>query len=332
MKIVAVTQARYGSSRLPGKVLKAVNGKTLLSIHLKRVLASKKINKLIVATTTEPEAKLIEEIAIENNCSVYKGSLNDVLDRYYRAVKDEKPDYVVRITSDCPLVDAEIIDAVIDNCIQQNADYCSNTLEPTFPDGMDVEVFRFQALETAWKEAVLQSDREHVTPFIWRNSTAKGGDRFRGLIYYSSSDYSDIRVTVDTSNDFNLVNELILAVGDSASWKEYVRYLNENPNLLTINNNTQRNEGLMKSLQHDKIVLREIENYTKSNEYRKKVHDLIPGGAHTYSKGDDQFPELAPAAIDYGKGAYVWDIDGNKFLDCSMGLTSVVLGHAYEPV
>lgn len=332
MKIVAVTQARYGSSRLPGKVLKEVNGKSLLSIHLKRVLASKKINKLIVATTTEPEAKLIEEIAIENNCSVYKGSLNDVLDRYYQAVKDEKPDYVVRITSDCPLVDAEIIDAVISTCIQQNADYCSNTLEATFPDGMDVEVFRFSALETAWKEAILQSDREHVTPFIWRHSSAKGGDRFNGSVVYSTSDLSNIRVTVDTANDFDLINELILAIGDSASWKEYVRYLNEHPNLLTINSNTQRNEGLMKSLQHDKIVLREIESYTKSKEYRKKVHDLIPGGAHTYSKGDDQFPELAPAAIDNGKGAYVWDIDGNKFLDCSMGLTSVVLGHAYEPV
>lgn len=332
MKIIAVTQARYGSSRLPGKVLKKVNGKTLLSIHLKRVLASKKISKLIVATTTEPEAKLIEQIGVENNCGVYKGSLEDVLDRYYQAVKNEKPDYVVRITSDCPLVDAGIIDAVIDTCIDQNVDYCSNTLEPSFPDGMDVEVFRFQALETAWKEAALQSDREHVTPFIWRNSTVKGGNRFKSWTYLSASDQSNIRVTVDTPNDFDLINQLILAVGDDAPWKEYVRYLNEHQNLLTINNNSKRNEGLMKSLQQDKIVLREIQNYTKSNEYRRKVHDLIPGGAHTYSKGDDQFPELSPAAIDHGKGAYVWDIDGNKFLDCSMGLTSVVLGHAYEPV
>lgn len=332
MKIVAVTQARYGSSRLPGKVLKEVNGKTLLSIHLKRVSASKKINKLIVATTTEPEAKLIEEIAIENNCSVYKGSLNDVLDRYYQAVKDEKPDYVVRITSDCPLIDAIIIDNVIGHCIEHELDYCSNTLEPGFPDGMDVEVFRFGALERAWKEACLQSDREHVTPYIWRNSTAKGGNIFESCNYQPKEDYSAIRLTVDTSNDLELINQLILDAGDSASWQDYVQYLNENQHLLTINNISQRNEGFMKSLQHDKIVLREIKNYAKSDEYRKKVHDLIPGGAHTYSKGDDQFPELAPAAIDYGKGAYVWDVDGNKFLDCSMGLTSVVLGHAYEPV
>jgi glutamate-1-semialdehyde aminotransferase/spore coat polysaccharide biosynthesis protein SpsF (cytidylyltransferase family) len=332
MKIVAVTQARYGSSRLPGKVLKEVNGKTLLSIHLKRVAASKKISQLIVATTTEPEANLIEEIAIQNNCLVYKGSLDDVLDRYYGAVRNEKADYVVRVTSDCPLIDAVILDNIIEHCLEHQLDYCSNTLEASFPDGMDVEVFRFSALETAWKEATLQSDREHVTPYIWRNSTAKGGAVFKSCNFQSEEDNSAIRLTVDTSNDLELINQLVLAIGDSASWKDYVRYLNEHPNLLTINNNTQRNEGLMKSLQHDKIVLREIKNYAKSDEYRKKVHDLIPGGAHTYSKGDDQFPEVAPAAIDHGKGAYVWDIDGNMFLDCSMGLTSVVLGHAYEPV
>jgi glutamate-1-semialdehyde aminotransferase/spore coat polysaccharide biosynthesis protein SpsF (cytidylyltransferase family) len=332
MKIIAITQARYGSSRLPGKVLKEVNGKTLLSIHLNRALASRKINKLIVATTDEAEATLIEKIALENNCGVYRGSLNDVLDRYYQAAKNENPDYVVRITSDCPLIDAEIIDDVIECCINQNVDYCSNTLEPTFPDGMDVEVFRFKALETAWNEAVLQSDREHVTPFIWRNSTAKGGSRFSSLVYRSVSDHSNIRVTVDDRNDLDLINQLILAIGDTGSWKEYVEYLNKHKSLLSINNNTQRNEGLMKSLYHDKLVLKEIQNYSKSNEYRKRVHNLIPGGAHTYSKGDDQFPELSPAAIDHGKGAYVWDIDGNKFLDCSMGLTSVILGHAYEPV
>jgi glutamate-1-semialdehyde aminotransferase/spore coat polysaccharide biosynthesis protein SpsF (cytidylyltransferase family) len=332
MKIVAVTQARYGSSRLPGKVLKEVDGKTLLSIHLKRVLASEKIDKLIVATTTEPEAKQIEQIALENHCGVYQGMLDDVLDRYYNAVKEEQPDYVVRITSDCPLIDATIIDKVIEYCIEHQLDYCSNTLEPSFPDGMDVEVFRYSALEKAWQEAGLQSDREHVTPYIWRNSTARGETVFKSCNYSSKEDYSTIRLTVDTPNDLELINQLILALGDAASWQDYVQYLNKNKHLLAINNNSQRNEGFMKSLQHDKIALREMRNYTKSDEYRRKVHDLIPGGAHTYSKGDDQFPQLSPAAIDHGKGAYVWDIDGNKFLDCSMGLTSVVLGHAYEPV
>lgn len=332
MKIVAITQARYGSSRLPGKVLKKIGGKSLLSIHLQRALASKKINKLIVATTTEPEAKDIEKLALENNCEVYKGSLNDVLDRFYQAVKNEKADYIVRITSDCPLIDAKVMDEVIENCIEKKLDYCSNTIEPTFPDGMDVEVFLFTALEKAWKEASLQSDREHVTSYIWRNSTAKGGSLFKSENYASKTDCSNFRLTVDETADLKLINQLILSIGDNKSWEEYIQFLREHNHLSQLNNSIQRNEGLMKSLQQDKIVMREIHDYSKSDQYRKKIHDLIPGGAHTYSKGDDQFPLLSPAAIDYGKGAYVWDIDGNKFLDCSMGLTSVVLGHAYEPV
>jgi glutamate-1-semialdehyde aminotransferase len=113
---------------------------------------------------------------------------------------------------------------------------------------------------------------------------------------------------------------------------DYVHYLQEHESISSINKHIQRNESFMKSLQQDKIVLREVSNFKNSDQYRNKIHDLIPGGAHTYSKGDDQFPQSAPAAIAYGKGSYVWDIDGNKFLDCSMGLTSVVLGHAYEPV
>jgi glutamate-1-semialdehyde aminotransferase/spore coat polysaccharide biosynthesis protein SpsF (cytidylyltransferase family) len=331
MKIVAVTQARYGSSRLPGKVLKKVNGSSLLSIHIQRVLQSGRINKLIVATTTEPDAELIANIAKENNCDVYKGSLNDVLDRFYQAVKHEKADYIVRVTSDCPLIDASIIDNVIDKCIEQGVDYCSNTLVPTFPDGMDVEVFRFKALEEAWQNALLQSDREHVTPYIWRNSTEKGEAKFTSFNYKSDKDYSAFRLTVDEPADLQLIDQLISAIGESKTWQDYIQYLTAN-NLSAINTNIQRNEGFMKSLHQDKSILRNIENFSKSDKYRAKIHDLIPGGAHTYSKGDDQFPALSPAAIDYGKGAYVWDIDGNKFLDCSMGLTSVVLGHAYEPV
>ncbi len=332
MKVVAVTQARFGSTRLPGKVLKKIGDKPLLSIHLQRALLARKVDKLIVATTTEPEAEAIVELATANNCPSYRGSLTDVLDRYYQAVQPEHPDYVVRLTSDCPLVDPTIIDAVVDKCISEGLDYCSNTMHPSFPDGMDVEVFRFSALETAWQKASLQSDREHVTPFIWRNSTACGGYLFKSDDYTSSDNYSKYRLTVDDPEDFTLISELVDTLSDNKGWKEYVQHLATNEALSSINSNKQRNQGLMESLQNDSIVLREITSLTKSDEYRRKIHDLIPGGAHTYSKGDDQFPSLAPAAISYGKGAHVWDVDGNKFLDCSMGLTSVVLGHAYEPV
>jgi spore coat polysaccharide biosynthesis protein SpsF (cytidylyltransferase family) len=140
MKVIAGTQARYGSSRLPGKVLKKIANKELLTIHLERTNRSKRIHKLIVATTHEPEADQIVQLALQNKCGVYRGSLTDVLDRYYQAARNEKPDYVVRITSDCPLIDAELIDEIIACCIAGNFDYCSNRNRHS-RDGEDVEVF-----------------------------------------------------------------------------------------------------------------------------------------------------------------------------------------------
>lgn len=329
MKIVAITQARYGSSRFPGKILKKINGKTLLQIHLERVLKSKLISKLIVATTREEKAQDIIDIANDLGLSSYRGSLSDVLDRFYQSVINENADYIVRITSDCPLIDPKLIDAVIDTCIKNDLDYCSNTLNPTFPDGMDVEIMKFSALEKAWKEAQFLSEREHVTPYIWKNSTAKNGTVFRSLNFENATDYSNYRITVDEAVDFDLIKQLINILGEEKNWFEYVDYLSEHSELFRINAFIKRNEGLAKSLETDKMIKT---NFINSDKYRKKVHGLIPGGAHTYSKGDDQFPQLSPAAISHGKGAYVWDIDGNKYLDCSMGLTSVSLGHAFDAV
>lgn len=332
MKIIAITQARYGSSRLPGKVLKKVGDKTLLQLHLERALKSKKIDDLIVATTIEKEADDIENLAKGLNLKTYRGSVNDVLDRFYNAAVNETPDYVVRITSDCPLIDPEIIDNVIETCIENKCDYCSNTLNPTYPDGIDVEVFRFSALEKAWKEAKLDSEREHVTPYIWKNSSVKGGLMFKSVSHENKLNFSKYRLTVDEDADLKLLSKLILALGDDKTWLDYVTYLEKHKNIFETNAHISRNEGFMKSIKNDRIQLRDITNFTKSDEYREKIHNLIPGGAHTYSKGDDQFPKLSPAAITHGKGAYVWDIDGNEYLDCSMGLTSVGLGHAYKPV
>jgi spore coat polysaccharide biosynthesis protein SpsF len=332
MKVIAITQARFGSTRLPGKILLQIEGKSLLHIHLERANQSKRIDKLIVASTFEPESDRIEEVAQECGCEVYRGSLTDVLDRFYQAAEREQPDYVVRLTSDCPLIDTSIIDSIIGQCLDAGLDYCSNTLNPGYPDGMDVEVFRYSALEKAWKEAQLPSDREHVTSYIWRNSTAKGESLFQSQNFSSPKDYSKLRLTIDEASDFVVISDLISALGIQRGWLEYSKYLDEHPEIFNKNAHIKRNEGLMKSIEKDRIVLRDIRDFSKSDIYRSRIHDLIPGGAHTYSKGDDQFPQLSPAAIAYGKGAYVWDVDGNQYLDCSMGLTSVGLGHAYEPV
>lgn len=325
MKIIGVTQARIGSSRLQRKVLLTVNNKSLLEYHLERALQSKLVSKWIVATTNEKESDLICVIANKLQIKSYKGSLNDVLDRFYQSVKNENPDYVVRVTSDCPLLDAQLVDEVIQFCLDNKLDYYSNVLQEVYPDGLDVEVFSFKSLENAWKNATSVSDREHVTPFIRRNSE---------LIFLKATldkKYAELRITVDEISDFEVIQHLIQNLGSNQPWKIYADYLLKNSKIKNINHSIPRNEGYMKS-KFNEIKLRNITNFKASDEYRSKIHDLIPGGCHTYSKGDDQFPILSPAAIKNGKGSHIWDVDGNEFLDCSMGLTSVSLGHAYEPV
>jgi spore coat polysaccharide biosynthesis protein SpsF (cytidylyltransferase family) len=251
MKIIAVTQARYGSTRLQGKVLKEIQGMTLLDIHLERILQSKKITKLKIATTNEDKAEKIIEIATKHHIETYKGSIDDVLERFYFCLKNEKPDYVVRITSDCPLIDPMIIDKVISVCLSSDYDYVSNTLIPTYPDGMDVEVFKFSALEKAYNEATLKSDREHVTPYIWRNSSVKGGKLFSSFNVANKYDYSNYRLTVDTLEDFQVIRALIESNGINKGWKEYINFLDKNPNIKNLNINNVRNEGYQKSLLND---------------------------------------------------------------------------------
>jgi spore coat polysaccharide biosynthesis protein SpsF len=243
MKVIAITQARFGSTRLPGKVLKKIGTKTLLQIHLERITKAKKIDKLILATTHEKESDEICAIAQKMGLTSYQGSTNDVLDRYYQAAKSENPDYVVRITSDCPLVDPQIIDQVISLAIANNAEYCSNVYPPTFPDGMDVEIFKFSALKDAWENATKPDEREHVTLPI-HNKSEKEHTCFN---FSFSDNYNQYRLTVDEQEDFDLISKLILAIGDDKTWLEYVEYIKLNPHLSKINSKYKRNEGYIKT-------------------------------------------------------------------------------------
>lgn len=172
---ILITQARSGSTRLPGKILKEINDESLLEIHLKRLNKCKNVSKIIVATTDKPEDKVIYDNAINQSFNSFRGSESDVLDRFYQALRNEKTDWIVRVTSDCPLIDPELVDNIIDFAIEKNVDYCANILIENFPDGQDIEVFKFSALENAWENAELLSEREHVTPYIRSNSDFKGG-------------------------------------------------------------------------------------------------------------------------------------------------------------
>lgn len=247
MKIIAITQARVGSSRLPHKILKKIDGKSLLAIHLKRILQSSKISSLIVATTFEDGVEGIVDICKKSCVDYHQGDQHDVLGRFYGAVKDKKPDFVVRLTSDCPLIDPILIDDIITFALEVDVDYVSNTLNPTFPDGQDVEVFKFSALEMAYHEANDQIDREHVTPYIWRNSTFKGKEKFSSKNYENAEDFSKIRMTVDEKEDFEVISDVISKLGTESSWLDYASLLNTDKNIAIKNSKFQRNEGFYKN-------------------------------------------------------------------------------------
>lgn len=250
VKTIIITQARTGSTRLPGKVLKEIGGTSLLQIHLERLKKCTKISEIIVATTQDTADTIIFDKAIEWGFSASRGSESDVLDRFYQAVKFKNADWIVRVTSDCPLIDPLLVDKVIDFVQKNDKDYGSNGLIERFPDGQDVEVFKFSALEKAWKNAKLLSEREHVTPFIRNNSDFKGGNLFTAINFPCESDFSKIRMTVDEKSDFELIEILINNLGTEKTWMDYVNFIIDN-DLIKINETIIRNEGLLKSLKND---------------------------------------------------------------------------------
>jgi len=249
-KILIITQARIGSGRLPSKVLRGIGKETLLSLHLKRILKSRLATKIIVATTLEKEVQGILKICDRLKVDYFQGSTEDVLDRFYQAAKDYCPDWIVRLTSDCPLLDPELVDDVISFAVKNNKDYATNTFVENFPDGQDVEVFKYTALKEAWENATLKSEREHVTPYIRKNSDYSGKVLFTALNYDCESDYSNIRMTVDEIVDLDLIKILVEKLGINKSWETYTNYIIDN-DLGKINDNIIRNEGLMKSLKEE---------------------------------------------------------------------------------
>ncbi|MDY8138673.1 glycosyltransferase family protein [Aquimarina sp. 2201CG5-10] len=252
MKTVVITQARSGSTRLPNKVLKEIKGKSLLEIHINRIKGSKLIDEIFIATTINKEDDKIEELAKLLNVKYYRGSEDDVLDRFYQTIHKISPDYIVRLTSDCPLIDPILIDEVIQYTKDNDLDYCSNTLEEHYPDGQDIEVFKFSALEKAWKESKLKSEREHVTPYIYNKSTYRGEDLFKSDNYGLNDSFNGVRLTVDEISDFQVIKIIIENLGCNKSWLEYARYYQENEEINKLNNKIIRNEGYLKSIKEDK--------------------------------------------------------------------------------
>ena len=193
----------------------------------------------------------IVELVEKQGVKSYRGSEEDVLDRFYQSVKDLNPDWVVRLTSDCPLIDPQLIDEVIQQVIDSGVDYGSNVLECTYPDGQDIEVFTFSSLEKAWNEAGLGSEREHVTPYIYKNSNFNKKHLFNSLSITNEINYSNVRLTVDTIEDFNVIEAILSKLGTDRGWEEYAHIYKNDELIHNLNKEIKRNEGYTKSLKED---------------------------------------------------------------------------------
>lgn len=255
-KVLAVIQARMGGSRLPRKTaLPLVDGKVVLELMLERVKKCRNIDKLIVATTINHSDNRIVEICKLSEVECFRGNELDVLDRFYQAYRNAGNSFntIVRLTGDCPLHDPAIIDKVISVFLESDAECVTNVDPPTYPDGLDTEVFSAKALEKAWHEAKMKSEREHVTQYI-RNNPAI----FKKINVANDMDLSALRWTLDEESDYKMIKsvyENLYGKNPFFGMKDILNFLSKHPEIGNLNIQINRNEGLMKSLREDKKVI-----------------------------------------------------------------------------
>lgn len=251
MKVVAILQARCNSSRLPNKVLMPILGKPMIQWQIERLAQCTNIDKLIIATSVEDSDLPLVQLGNKLGISVHRGSLNNVLERFYQVAIKTEADLIVRLTGDCPLIDPSIVDKVIHFMKEGDFDYVSNSIEPSFPDGLDVEAFSFDTLKEIYANANLSSEKEHVTLFVANNK-----NKFKIGVYKNSIDLSHHRWTVDEPNDFKLVSAIfegLVDFKDEFGMADILNFLDNEPNLNDLNSDIQRNEGLLKSLDKDSL-------------------------------------------------------------------------------
>jgi len=237
--MLAIVQARVGSTRLPGKVLKEIHGKTLIEILFSRLNRSQRIDKVILATSTNQENDPLVNIVENLQIDIFRGSEHDVLGRLFYAAQKYQAIDVVRITGDCPIIDPSLVDKVIEHYLETHVDYASNNQPPTYPDGLDTEVFSFAALKAAHEQSSTAYDREHVTPYIRRDG------KFRRINYSNDVDLSAGRWTVDDPEDFEVIKNIVLHFSPSLdfSWQDVQELTQSHVQYFRANQHTPRNEG-----------------------------------------------------------------------------------------
>ena len=315
LNVVALVQARLNSTRLPHKVIKEIVGKPMIEILLSRLSHSKKINQILVATSVNSENNKLQLLVESLGYKCTRGSEDDVLNRFYKAAKFANANVIVRITGDCPLVDPELVDLCIQGFEKSKVDYFSNTNPETYPDGLDIEVMSFEALELANIEANSKFDREHVTSYI-RNTKKFSQDSMS-----NSENLSNLRWTVDEPEDLIVIRNVFEHFYPNTlfGWSDVLDLYRKNPNIFKFNRYVERNEG-------SKISI--------GQKLYNRAKKVIPGGTMLLSKRPEMFlPEKWPSYFSKSKGCKVWDLDGNEYIDMSiMGIGTNTLGYGHPEV
>jgi spore coat polysaccharide biosynthesis protein SpsF (cytidylyltransferase family) len=255
-RVLAIVQARLGSTRLPGKALLPIAGRPMLAHVIARTLAVPGVDQTVLATTVSPDDDGLEQVAASLGVSTVRGSVDDVLDRFHSALRAHPADAIVRITADCPLLDSEVSGRVVADYAAHggDVDYVSNVEPPTYPDGLDTEIVSAAALDRAWCEARLPSDREHVTTYI---RAGKHGFKIRN-VEYPGADLSGHRWTVDEPRDLEFVRAIYHELaGDGRrafGMHEVLSLLDRRPELSALNAGITRNEGLERSRCLDRLA------------------------------------------------------------------------------
>jgi glutamate-1-semialdehyde 2,1-aminomutase len=314
-RIVAIVQARMGSTRLPNKVMQPVAGVPMIELLLGRLARSQRIDQIGLATSEDPRNQPLADHVAALGYPVSRGSEDDVLDRFYQAARALQAEVVVRITGDCPLIDAALVDQVIERFLQGDADYVSNAVPASFPDGLDTEVFSMAALTRAWQEATTAFDREHVTPYL------RDSGHFRLATVSAPADYSAERWTVDEPADFAVVAGVFahFAPRLDFGWTEVLALRHTQPQLFAANQHLIRNEGA---------------SMGTGQKLWKRAKNVIAGGNMLLSKRPEMFlPEQWPAYFSRARGCTVWDLDDNAYTDMSiMGIGTNTLGYGHPEV
>lgn len=315
MKVVAIVQARMGSTRLPNKVIKTINGVPMIALLLARLARSSQIDQIVLATSKDESNTPLVEHVQKLGYDCVRGSESDVLGRYLLAARQTQADVVVRITGDCPLIDPGLVDRAIKQFKSAGVDYLSNVAPATYPDGLDTEVFTLHALERAGRESQEPHDHEHVTPYL------RSPGLFKTDVMRNPEDLSHLRWTVDELADFDVISQVFshFAPDIHFSWTQVLELQRKRPDIFATNHDIIRNEGA---------------SMETGQKLWKRAKAVIPGGNMLLSKRAEMFlPERWPTYFSKAKGCQVWDMDGNRYTDMSiMGVGTNILGYGHPEV